>query len=501
MSNELTGLTRHKIISELTKSPHGKLAEYLPVGVAAALTEPEFFAHMIAWNRLKGQIRDSQVALPVIALAPAVHPHFEIVPEFEDNAFAHLAMLDPRMLLRAVLFSKEVKAKTQKMRRLVITYLRAKEANWSKFERMALQHRNTLLSLYSMLHIKPGAMADAVLYKREFPRGSLFESVKLLKDMTPAEAAGTIMNRRIPFLIAQGALGEKAKDPTLVLALIERMSPAELVTNSKMLERLGVKTVPALRAAYDQALARAGGSKKGTFKATAAADAVEEVDEGLATKLRDLQERQITALGGIDGDWAVLADKSQSMMAAIDAGRHLAATLAKMVTGKVYLVFFDTAPQFIDVTGLPYDEILKKTKNVTAGGGTSIGCALDRLLAEKHNIDGIAVVSDAQENNPPMFATVYQRYCREFTKNPPVYLYRFEPGSRGADVDLAHSLKAADVPLDEFDMRGGFDYYSLPNIAKTMRTNRYSLVDEIMATPLLKLEDVLGTKEKEAVSV
>jgi hypothetical protein len=48
--------------------------------------------------------------------------------------------------------------------------------------------------------------------------------------------------------------------------------------------------------------------------------------------------------------------------------------------------------------------------------------------------------------------------------------------------------------MQTFDIRGGVDYYSLPNLASTMRTKTYGLVDEIMATPLLSLNDVLKGK-------
>ena len=43
--------------------------------------------------------------------------------------------------------------------------------------------------------------------------------------------------------------------------------------------------------------------------------------------------------------------------------------------------------------------------------------------------------------------------------------------------------------LQKFEITGN-DYYSLPNMAATMRTNRYSLADEILETPLLTIADV-----------
>src|SRR5579862_535195 len=94
------GLTKNQILSELSRSPHGKLEEYLPVGRIAAEKESEFLAHLIAWNQIKGQVRDSQVALPIIALtAPALDP------EFVENALAHMAIQGPREFEKAYRFA------------------------------------------------------------------------------------------------------------------------------------------------------------------------------------------------------------------------------------------------------------------------------------------------------------------------------------------------------------------------------------------------------------
>lgn len=481
MLNE-QGITRNSIINELAKSPHGKLNEYTATGRKAASQDPEFLAHLIAWNHLNGQIRDSKVALPIVSLSTADYP-----ADFMENSLAHLALLDPRNLLRAVRFAKELKTpgRTHAIRRLVSRYLE----NRDRWDRVALQHRRSLKELYALCHLKPSAHADAVLFKGQRPSGSVFEAVANLKTMTPREAAGTILEKRIPFLIAMGAIGKKP-DTDLVLALIERMSPSELVTNTKMLERFGIKTVPALRAAYEQALGRAAKSKKNTLKATVAADAIE--DEGLAEKLKALQEKQIKATGGIDGDWLVLGDKSGSMRQAIATATHLAATLAKMVNGKVHLVFFDTSPRYIDATDKSYDELLAATRFITAAGGTSIGCGLLYAVEKGLEVDGIAIVSDGGENRAPVFAHVYRAFAQATGKNPPVYLYH----TAGDPNALVYNNAAAGIDTQQFEVPPNFDYYSLPNLVQTMRVNRYSLIDAIMETPLVEINTVLKPKEE-----
>lgn len=481
------GLTKQRLVSELAKSPHGKLSEYLAIGKQAVEQEGEFFQHLISWDRTHGQIRDSKVALPVIGVA------FEKDEELSDNSLAHIAMLGPRELLRAYRFILEVKApgKMRAVRGMIGNYLHQKEADRG-WDHLAIQHRSTLKELYSLAHIKPQKeRTNIVLYGRNFdkskaplPKGSVFEAVAGLKNLSPTEAASVIVTKKIPFLIAMGALGAKAKEPDLVLALLDRMSSSELITNMKMLEKLGVKTNPAIRGAFEKAMEKAATSKKNTLKTTQAVDAVE--DEGLKEKLRAVQKKQIAAAGGPEGNWLVLADKSGSMAQAIEIARHVSATLAQFVKGKVYLVFFDTSPLTVDVTGLSLDQIQKATRHIHAGGGTSIGCGLNRMLQEKVEIDGIAIISDGGENQSPLFADVYKKYSAFAGKDVPVYFY-----DTYGDTHFTAAMNHAGIEIQKFGVSGMTDYYAIPNLAQSMRSNRYSLLDEIMATPLVSLTDVL----------
>jgi hypothetical protein len=457
---------------------------------AATGEDPEFMAHLIAWNDEHGQVRDSKVALPVLFVQAYTKPD-----ELRENGLAALAKLDPRNLVKACRFMRESPRRAggaRALRRVVERYLRVREENWAWWERTAVQHRASLKTLYALNRIKPNAMAEMILFQRMRPKGTIFFDIAELHNMSPVQAAGTILERKIPFLIAVGALGPKAKDEHLLIALIERMSPTELVTNSKMLKKLGVETIPALRAAYAQATEKASTSKKTTLKAGRASRAVGDSKTGKA--LEKLQEKQIDSLKGIEGDWLILADKSSSMQHAIEASRHIAATLARFVKGEVHLVFFDTSPRAVDVTGKTLEEIRKLTGHVSASGATSIGCGMQWARDKSLNVDGIAIVTDLAENNYPAFAPTYRRYCEETSKDPPVYLYVLgSPYEQSAWIfQFQETLRREAIDPQIFDLRGAaVDYYSLPNLVQTMRSNRYSLIDEIMAVPLLKLEEVL----------
>jgi hypothetical protein len=521
------GLTRQRIISELTRAPHAKLQTYIEkvpakvpggylhgVAVTAVVQDEEFIAHLIAWSAERGELRDIKVALPVIAVMIG-NPHpSNMRPEYVESALAHLAELEPKRFLQALNFAKDaakylnVTGASRTLGRLAARYL-AEHEQRKDWERAAIAHRRFLKALYSRSYatgrIDPPAKVNALLFGpskkvpvKPIPEGvgHMFAALRAFASMGTAAIADMLRKFPFPFLAARGALGTKVKEPDILEALIPRMSQTEVVTNAKWLERLGVRSTQTLRATMEDKLSQSSKRSKrgGTLKATRAADALEKTgDAVMAKKMRGLQERQIDAGQRIKGDWLVLGDKSPSMQYAVETSRYVAATLARYVEGRVSLIFFDGEPRFFDVTGKTLEEILEMTKTVKAdGAGTSIGCGLAYAREMGIPFDGIAVVSDAQENSSPRFVDEYARHEEATSKRPTTYLYRFAPGMRAsADIDLARSCSAAGIDLVEFDLRGGVDYTSLPNVVLTMRSNRWSLVDEIMSAPLKTLDAVM----------
>ena len=80
-------------------------------------------------------------------------------------------------------------------------------------------------------------------------------------------------------------------------------------------------------------------------------------------------------------------------------------------------------------------------------------------------------------------------------KEVPVYIYALGGDSHGRVANyFLVELQKDDIPAEVFNLGADTDYYSLPNIVQTMRTNRYSLVDEIYTAKLLTLKDVMEVK-------
>ena len=484
-----TGLSKNQLVSQLIKISHGELSAYTDIGFQALSQDEDLFAHMISWNVRKGEIRDSKVALPIIALRG--RKDYALY----ENAVASLCKLSPRDLVKAFYYHKSLPLTKEGgswwLKEAVKIYLRQREHNKNWWNKTAVQHRESLKALYALFHVKPSPYANDVLFQGVYPQGSVFERITQLKNMTPEEAAGTILTYNIPFLIAKGALGGIKGKKDLIIALIEKMSGAELITNTKMLEGLGVFTDPVLTLAYRNATRRTkDDTRVSTMKASKAAESVKGTEA--AKHLNNIQEQKLQKLGGIEGDWLVLGDRSSSMRQSIEASRQIAALIAQQVKGKVYLVFFNQMPTLYDVSGRTLAEITSMTSRVFDSGMTSIGCGLELITSKGLPIDGIAICSDGGDNTFPLFQEAFKRYVARLGNEPTVYYFRV-PG----DTDiLSRACQYYDINLEVFDLGPSPDYYALPNLIKTMRVGRYSLLEEIMECELLTLNDVFKLNEE-----
>ena len=161
------GLNKNSLLSTLMTSPHGNLDEYLTVGRPASIMEAEFLSHLLSYNREKGEIRDSKVALPVIALT-----NKQLDKEYRENALAHLALLVPRELLRALKFGIKLQkdgvgVRINDIYAVVKRYLRAKEANHAMWSKMVVQHRDSIKTLYSLAKAKPSPIAKSDIVRKQ----------------------------------------------------------------------------------------------------------------------------------------------------------------------------------------------------------------------------------------------------------------------------------------------------------------------------------------------
>jgi len=142
------------------------------------------------------------------------------------------------------------------------------------------------------------------------------------------------------------------------------------------------------------------------------------------------------------------------------------------------------------VSGKSLTEIQEQTKRVSASGMTSIGCGLDYLTKNSLSVNGISIVSDGGDNTNPRYHQAYAEYSKKMGIQPTTYLFHVS-----GDVNHLDSFcKREGIGLETFEIGSHVDYYSLGMIVKMMRSNMYSLVNEIMEIPLLTFDKVFKGK-------
>jgi len=488
MAEQPTLLTPQAILSHLMTPAHGTLETYIAPARQALATHAPFVAHALAWNRRHGTIRDVQTALPVLTLAA---PGQSDPLPYRDQALALLACLSPRDLVTAWAFGKVVGLRSHARRRLRTTthaYLRAREACEPWWDRTALQFKARFKALYVLSHTKPDLRAQAWLFGGQAPRGSVFARLQQCAQWEADEVAGFLRAEEIPALVAEGYLSHRLQEPAILAAMLDRYTPAQLLRRRKAIQRWGGDAVAMTRGALQAATARSTQQRqRGLGETLRQAQEAGADDAGLTAELETIAEAQLEQAAGIEGNWLWLIDISGSMTTAMEPGCRLAAYVARQTRGQVWLCFFNHEPYFREVTGQSYAAIQAIGQTMTANGGTSIGCGLAAALERQWRLDAIGIVSDGGERHLPSFVEAYARYSAWAQKQVPVYLYRVA----GQDPDwLSGPCQSAGIPYQVFPLTT-VDQVSLESLAQTMRTQRYSLLDEIMATPLVTLEQAL----------
>src|SRR5262249_33036667 len=195
------------------------------------------------------------------------------------------------------------------------------------------------------------------------------------------ERAGGIVESRIPLRIAVSVLQEVT--PATLEALIDRMSPQELIHSMGLLQRRGALDDPNLKALIDLKLEQARQDKRvSTFKAEEALKAVAVGDE-TRKKLEEVADVRIKARGRITRPTALLIDKSGSMEMAIDLGKRIGAMVSAICEKELYVYAFDRMAYPITPQGTDLAAWHKAFHGITANGMTSCGVPLEMMRRKK----------------------------------------------------------------------------------------------------------------------
>lgn len=468
---------RLELINTLLTTPHRELEKVAEFHKIIIELDPLFYGHLAVWYQQNGDVRDHKEVFVGHLLTSNIEEH-------RDAGFVMLQQFPPYQVARIVDFMKQQRGKVPRSTRTAVTrYLKAREINPQFFDRAALRGRKAMKHLYATLHIKPGQRADAVLFKGKPPEDSLAYMLKqIAKAETPAEQAALIVEHNIPYTIAIGAV--KQLTPTVLVALINSMSPQEVINNLKSLQARGAMEHPEVKALIDGKLDEGAASKRvSAFKATVANDAAK-LDATTAQKLERVTNEQVKKRGKIRKSTALLVDKSGSMEKAIEIGKRLAAMISGITEADLFVYAFDNMPYPVKAEGSELTDWERAFKMIKAGGGTSCGCAVEAMRLRKQVVEQFIMVTDEGENSAPYFAEAFSKYSKDLGVTPEVIIVRVGYASNWVEAQL----KQKQIQVDTFTFNG--DYYSLPNLVPLLsRPSRLELLMEIMETVLPVRDD------------
>ena len=463
---------RLEMLNSLLTTPHRQLEKVAELHRDMIELDPIFYGHLATWYHKNGDVRDHKELF-------VSHLLVSDFPEHRAAGFALLQGLPPFQVSRVVGFMKRHLKKVPRCARTAVKdYLRTREADPAFFDRAALRGRKAMKHLYAALHIKPDPRADAILFKGQPPEDSLAYKVKqITRAETALEQARLIVENKLPYPIAVGAV--KAVTPTILVALINSMSPSEVINHLKSLKARGAMDHPQVRELIETKLDAARKDKRvSAYKATVAAEAAG-VDAETQQRLQQITEQQLRAKGTIKRPTALLVDASSSMTSAIELGQRIGAMIAGIAEDPPVVYAFDTAPYPLVAQSESLADWEHAFRGIRANGATSIGAPLEAMRVRKEVVEQIVIVTDEGENTAPYFAPTYEAYSKELAVAPNVVIVRVGHHSNY----LERQLRDRRVPVETFTFAG--DYYSLPNLVPLLtRPSRVELLMEILATPL-----------------
>lgn len=503
---------RMNMLNSFMSCPHRDTEKILEIHERLRQQDPVFYSHLACWYRKSaGEVlRDhNELFTSLLVTDPYVDNREVGLALFREHA--------PWMKNRVITFIKgkiaKIREKTGKtiqkgkksipevrilekkvglnkslptsLKTEVENYLNWLESHPDKFDAVAMKNFKDLKSLYfarGQHGFSHGSRAQAILFKKEYPADSKLTVFKQISSAkTSEEAARLIVESKIPYTVAVGLVDKIT--PSVLVALINAMSPQEIINNIASLKDRGAFDNADTKKLIESKLDQAKNSKRGVsaLKSKTATGTGRIQDEAIEKKLDDIADTQIKRGGTIKVPTAVFVDRSGSMEAAIEIGKRVSAMISGITESDLYVVAFDDVPMEIRSEGKTLSDWERAFKPVRAGGQTSMGCALQYLLSKKQLVEQVVVVTDEGENAHPLFSSVYAQYVKTMGVSPHVVIIRIGSGST-----FSGNLKGAGISFDVYTPTGA-DYYGLPGlVALLSRKSKLDLIMEIMDYPLAK---------------
>jgi len=444
--------------------------------------DPIFYGKLGYWYLQNGRLRDHQETFIANMFISPMGEHrdaaYMVLSEGENFA--------PYQVERLLRFVRDTKHKRlpRCMRTATLKWFDRLQENPKRFDGAALQARKQLQYIARTTHARMLDRANGILFTGEYPEDSPFAAMRDLSrnDCEPQVIAEALIKHSIPLRICAPFM--KKLTPTVMLAVINNMSPAEVINNMGWLQERGVLDNASLKSLVQAKLKEAETSKRVAGLKTRTAVSTGRIkDVDILKQMETVGNKQIKRIGVIKRPTALFVDKSGSMHSAILLGTQIGAVVAQAIEQDVFFgaYMFDTGVYDLGNPGQNLSDWEQAVKNIHAGGGTSIGGPLVKLMRDNKLVEQIIVITDGGDNTPPRFETAYAAY-KENMKVEPMVTFIHLPGEPDR---LSGELQNLGCEFRKIE--GGGDQYSLPEILTLLsRPSMFDLVMEIMDIQLPK---------------
>jgi hypothetical protein len=338
------------------------------------------------------------------------------------------------------------------LRRAVERRLQGLEADAAQFDREALENHARLKRLHALLHIKPSDRARATLFGKA-PEGSLRAALRQLAATSDPQAAADLVRRyHLPYLLVEAALG--GMPPRVAVALVETLDAAEILARLPLLARRGLIEGEVHHALLRRVTALAADPAQ-RFPYAKVESIVRQA--GLDRPLAEAAFRLVRAEEGtaLEGNTALLVDASGSMVSAggclelaSEVAWHVDQALDPEAELVVYL--FDTSARPFGLRRRSELDQWRGALTVTTAPapGTSVGAAVERMMADRRTVQRLVIVTDGYENRPPRLVSALERYRTATGQRAMVQLVQ----GAGTAVQLAVDLRNSRLPFSVFSV-------------------------------------------------
>ncbi|MBT9581754.1 hypothetical protein IV102_00300 [bacterium] len=475
----LEASARQNLIQSFLEASHGNLAGLRDKHAKALEQDPGLYGPLSRWYQQHGTLRDHHELF-------AAHLLTSVDEEFRQHAYVLVQTMRPYQLARVIRYVKEVLQKSNRtLRSAVQFYLRRREADTLWFDECVLRDRRSMRYMYATLHIKPGVRAQQVLFQQDLPPDSRLAVVRQIHKLKhdPNRQAELIRQHRIQFTTALGAAGPL--QPSLILALVEVMTPQQVINNLAFLQRRGALQQEMVRKLVMTKIQE--GKKESRVHDAKSLTAIKHLqdDPQLRRSLLEMSQERLRQRGRLTRPTLLLVDKSGSMEVCVNIGKMLACLCSTIAEAPLWVEAFDADSFTVTAKEATFDAWEKAFRHIRADGWTSLGAPL-RKMRDKH-YEQILLISDGVENTQPLFCEQLIEYQNNTGRKIDVLWLKVGDDQ---NTSLEQSAARLNVSIKTIPFKG--DYYNLPNLVPLLcqQQEDHSLVEQVLEFELFRKSDL-----------